>query len=294
MKALLALWFVARLAAQSSVDLANPESPALSLLGGTPAVIRPATPPGFATSLVSGSQTAMSVDIAPYWLAAGSLIDRQIYKSNPIVRLLAGTQLSIATAKAAQLSDPSRLTLGFAVRIWDRGDPRLDDALAECLQRAAELALKSSPPCTDCADDENARREALLKNTCRDQARARNWNRSSWAVGGAKDTQSPAALAWTTLAYGFEGVPGLESTSQFMAQWSRRNTGVWQGGVRLRVGNVDTHVSLEWTAAGSDSKFSIAAERRVGANLWLDVTAGGVSAKRVFVLTSFNWSLAKQ
>jgi hypothetical protein len=41
----------------------------------------------------------------------------------------------------------------------------------------------------------HTRREVLLRNTCRDQSRGRNWNRSSWTVGGAKDTQSPAADA---------------------------------------------------------------------------------------------------
>jgi hypothetical protein len=295
MRTALAMLATFPLFAQSGIDLSMPESPALHVLGSIPTVIRPATPREFTVSLLNGiDQTELSIDIGPYWLAAGHLVDRKIYKANPIVRLLAGTQLSLATVKSSQAAESSRLVVGMQIRIFDLGDARLDGRLADCLQRAAEKALASSAPCRegyDCQKEENARREALRKSSCRDEARARNWNRSSWAVGGAKDTQS--AAAWSSLAYGFEGVPGLESTSQFILQWSRLNRHS-MGGLRLRMGGVDTHLSAEWIGQDGQSQFSLTGERKIGENLWLEVRAGGVSSQRIFVLTSFHWGLARQ
>ena len=295
MKSALAMLAVSPLFAQPGLDLPIPDSPAFHALRLTPTVIQPATPREFAVSLLNGfEENGLSIDIAPYWLAAGHLVNREMYKANPIVRLLAGAQVSLATTKSSQDSDPSRLAVGLQVRIFDRGDARLDDQLADCLLKAAERVFASSAPCRegdDCQNEESTRRESLLKSACREEARARNWNRSAWAVGAAKDSLS--AAAWSSLAYGFEGIPGLASTSQFIVQWSRVNR-QQVGGLRLRVGGVDTHVSAEWIGKDGQSQFFLAAERKIGANLWLEVKAGGVNSRRIFVLTSFHWGLARQ
>lgn len=291
MRIAVALWVAGPMLAQTGADLSIPDSPAVR-----PTVVRPATPREFVVSLLNGfDHQGVAIDFAPYWLAAGHLVGRQIYKANPIVRLLAGIQVSLATTKSPQAAESSRFGAGLQIRIWDRGDARLDDTLANCLQKAAERVLAASPPCRegDTCTEENARRETLLKSTCREEARARNWNRSSWAVGGSKDAQSDTAGAWSSLAYGFEGVPGLEKTSQFILQLTRRSHDL-AGGLRLRTGGADTQVSIEWIGAGGQSQFSLAAERRVGENLWLELTVGGVSSKRIFALTSFHWGLARQ
>jgi hypothetical protein len=275
----------------AQTDLPIPASPALGALASTPAVIQPASPREFALSLLSGSQQAVAMDIAPYWLAFGHLVDRRTYKANLMVRLLAGIEISVAT----QSAQPSKFAGAASMRIFDAGDPRLDETLAECLERAARRVLESSAPCrdeTDC-ENENTRREALLKSGCRDEARARNWNRSSWALGASKEAQSGPALAWSSLAYGFEGIPGLENTSQFLLQFSRRGRQS-MGGLELRVGGPDTHVSLEWTGSDGQSLYSLAAERRIGDNLWLELTAAGQSLKRLSLLTQFHWGLAKK
>lgn len=287
--------------AQIAADLSIAESPAFTVLGLTPGVARPATPRELAAALLNGidsrgnPQTGLSLDIAPYWLAAGHLVDSRIYKANPIVRLLAGAQLSLATAKAARPEAPSRLAAGMLVSIFDKGDPRLDDALADCLLKAAERALAIRLPCPpgeNCPTEENTRRESLLKNTCREQSRRRNWNRSALAIGAARDTQSPAYALWSSLAYGFEGVPGLDTTSQLILQWSRRNNRP-AGGLRLRAGTTDSHLSLEWVGSDGVSQLSLGVERRIADNLWLEIMAGGSSSRRIFLLTSFHWG-AKQ
>jgi hypothetical protein len=278
-----------------TLPMAAQDSPALTVLGSKAGVVRPATPREFVASVLGGSQSAMSMDIAPYWLAFGHLVDREIYKAKPIVRLLAGIELSLATAPAADASQPAVLAGAASLRIFDAGDPRLDDKLADCLRRAAERALAASAPCREGADcaAENTGRESALKNTCRDEARGRNWNRSSWAAGAAKDSRPGAALAWSSLAYGFEGIPGLESTSQFILQFSRRGRESI-GGLQLRTGGADTHIAIEWTGAGGRSQYSLAAERKVGEKVWLEMTVGGESAKRIFALTSLHWALERK
>src|SRR3989442_1377066 len=81
---------------QSGIDLAIPESPAAAVLGLTSPVSRPATPRELAVSLLNGTdaqgnpQNGLSLDLAPYWLAAGARVDRRIYRTNRLVRLMAG------------------------------------------------------------------------------------------------------------------------------------------------------------------------------------------------------------
>lgn len=278
----MAALLVSQLYAQTEVDLSMPQSPAVTILGLAPGVIQPGTPREFTAAVLNGS--GISTDCVPYWLAAGKLIDREIYKANPIVRLLAGTQVSLATAN-------SRLAGGLLVRIFDKGDPRLDDVLADCLQKAAERALAQSAPValTGNTDQENARREALLKDTCRDQAAKRNWNRSSLVVGAAKENGVASTAAWSSLAYGFEGIPGLEDTSQFTMQFSRRGKQNLGAG-SFRAGTADTHVLLSWLA----SQLSIGGERKIADNLWLQLSVGGKSTNQLSVLTALHWGLAKQ
>jgi len=272
--------------AQTGVDLSIPQSPALSALGIAPIVELPATPREFVFSFLNqvdaagNPQAAVAMDLVPYWLAFGKSVDLKTYKANPIVRLLAGAQVSLA-------EQSSRRTVAGQVRIFDFGDPRLDPVLADCLEKAAERALAQSaplPPGGD-ADQENARREALVKNTCRDEAAKRNWNRSAWSVGGAKST------AWSSAGYGFEGVPGLESTTQLIAQFIRRS-GQNSAGVRLRAGAPETNLSLQFTVAMGASQLSIVFEKKVAANLWLEMTAAGANTSHVLIQTSFHWGPA--
>src|SRR5207237_9800335 len=102
-----------------------------------------------------GSQQALSVDIAPYWLAFGHLIDRETYRANAAVRLLSRIELSLVT-KAASSSEYAGAA---SMRLFDLGDPRLDNALADCLARAAHRVLEAAPPCREDADcaQENTR-----------------------------------------------------------------------------------------------------------------------------------------
>jgi hypothetical protein len=136
-------------AADASIDLAVPDSPAFSVLGVSPSnVERPASPRELALSLLNGVdangnfQTGMAIETAPYlalWGSTSKLTDYQD-DNQYIIRFLSRTLLSLATAKGTSDSDKAvRLAGGLTFTPWDEGDPRLDKELLNCLTESVEV-----------------------------------------------------------------------------------------------------------------------------------------------------------
>jgi hypothetical protein len=330
-----------RSTAFTSVDMSVPASPAFTVLGVTPeTVIRPTSPRAFATSLLNGVdqngnfQSGLAMDFVPYLLVAGDDLTLNKYQHNRIVRLLSRTQLSFATAKGATEDDKSlRVGLGLHMTLWDRGDPRLDETLIKCL---GDFVL---PVVTNVNDTEgNARnREAAkelndsISTRCRQQAHERNWAASSWIIGAAPSWISTDGQTknlgwngggfWTSLAYGFEGVPGLEKKSQLILHARYRNreevpdpdvTGAFLSqdsmffGARFRTGSPTFNGSFEYTFlrsrfAGlkydSSSRLAVLFERRIAGDTWFNLSLGGETGRQDgrnngFVLTSFKWAFS--
>lgn len=327
--------------AQAAVDMSVPESPAFTVLGITPqTVIRPTSPRAFATSLLNGVdqngnfQSGLAMDFVPYLLVAGDDLTLRKYQNSRIVQLLSRTQFSFATTKGATEDDKSlRLALGLHLTLWDRGDPRLDQTLMKCLSR---LVL---PHITDLGDTEgNARkrREAqevndALSIECREKAQKDNWNATSWIIGAApswiskdgqtKNMQWNGGGFWTSFAYGFEGVPGLEKKSQLILHARYRNreqvpdpdvTGAFLSqdsmffGARFRTGSPTFNGSFEYTFLRSRfaglkfdnaSRLSLGFERRIAGDTWFNLSLGGETGRQDghnngFVLTSFKWAFS--
>ena len=121
------------------VDLSVPESPAFTALGLTPQeVIRPSSPRALATELLNGvdangnPQNGLALDMSPFLLIRGDGFSLQDYQKDTfnVNRLLARTQLSIATAKGASDDDEAiRASLGLRLTPWDLGDPRMNEDL---------------------------------------------------------------------------------------------------------------------------------------------------------------------
>jgi hypothetical protein len=126
---------------------------------------------------------------------------------------------------------------------------------------------------------------------------------------------------WTSVGYGFEGVPGLESRSQLILHARYRNrevvpdpntTGAFLSqdsmffGARFRTGSPTFNGSFEYTFlrsrfAGlrfdSASRFSLLFERRIGGDTWFNISLGGETGRQDgrnngFVLTSFKWAFS--
>ena len=332
----------------TNVDMSVPESPAFAVLGFTPnTVIRPASPKAFATSLLNGLdqngnfQSGLAFDFTPFMLVNGENITIKDYNEHYLTRLLSRTQFSFAATKGASSDDTAtRLAAGLNFTLWDRGDPRVyhpergDDDVLQCFANSLQLP-PPIPPGTSQTDIDkiNAGNKATndaLATACRDRARKANWNRSSWVIAyapswitktGANDKTGykwNGGAAWTSIAYGFEGVPALERIAQLIihARYRSRerapdplNAGKFLTqnstffGARFRAGSPkfglnfeETYIRTHVLGGKTDNvnRLSIGAEARITDNLYFVITSGGnVGAdngqKKGFVLSSFKY-----
>lgn len=356
----------------ANVDLSVPESPAFTVLGLTPeTVVRPSSPREFASALLSGVdrngnfQSGTALDTVPYLLLAGEKLTLGAYRSDYKLRLASRTQFSFATTKGASEDDKSaRLALGFRMTLWDKGDPRMDNVLMGCFRAAqkkyfdtigvptnlpVDLLPSSATPearreaeeAMQRANSETAKlRESQANDVrnqdneqCREDARKRNWNKSSWIMafapswisetGETKNFKWNGAGFWTSLAYGFEGFPGLQEHSQLIVHARYRNNervpdpdseGKFFGqdsfflGSRLRVGNENATGSFEGVFVrtrpegkkwDTSARYSLGLERKLAENLWFALAFGGEHGRdngknTGFVLSSFRWGFSRK
>jgi hypothetical protein len=213
-----------------TLDLAVPDSPALTLLGlSAEKVARPGTPRDLATTALNGVdrrghlQSGLAVDFAPLFLFGGNGITYDQYRDDWRTRLLGRTQISVATAKGSGEADKAvRAAVAVRATLWDSGDPRLDAGLIECLD-----AIRVTPPREALLDQAaidawvsraTAERRPLVEQ-CHNQFKNRRWNASSIAVGIAPEWNSATggwgafgsggASVWTSVAI------ALTRTEQF-------------------------------------------------------------------------------
>lgn len=233
------------------VDLSVPESPAFTVLGVTPEnVSRPSTPREFATSFLNGVdqrgnfQTGLALDFVPFLTFFGKDTSLFSYAHNRMERFMARTQFSFATAKGVTDEDKStRLALGLRMTVFDKGDPRLDDELDKCYDKAdddprfEEDQYVPAPGDPQSVKDEKLLRRgqllAELTKPCDDASRKRNWNASGWIVGAAPSWISKTGETknfiwngggfWSSIAYGFENVGALKNNSQLIFHVRYRN-----------------------------------------------------------------------
>lgn len=336
----------------ANLDLSVPDSPAFTVLGLTPqTVVRPTSPRQFASSLLNGIdqrgnlQTGVALDAAPYLVFAGSALTLKNYRDSYFLRFLARTQTSFATTKGASDNDKSiRMALGFHFTLLDLGDPHSDIKLMECFAKGLSL---DPPPISidpnDPAPDETlkkkraaayatlAKQNEAAAEDCRAKRRKENWNRTSWIVAGApawmsptgqtKDLHYDGAGAWTSFAYGFEHVPGLEKTSQLIVHARYRDNEMvpepdmngkffkqdsfFLGG-SLRAGTPNSAVSFEGVFQrlrreglkfDNSSRIAFGIDRKIAENIWFNLAFGAQTAtpggeRKGFVVTSFKWGFS--
>jgi hypothetical protein len=172
-----------------------------------------------------------------------------------------------------------------------------------------------------------------VADNCRETVRKANWNRTSWIVayapswisenGKTSDFRWNGGAFWTSFAYGFEEIPSLNKIGQLIlharfrtkeqvddpanpGQFLSQNSTIFGG--RFRAGNPSFAFNLEgaWVrnhpsglAAFNANRFSLGAEARVSANLYLVVSGGsnlGDSGgqKKGFLMTSFKYGFNKK
>lgn len=309
-------------------------------------------------------QNGIAVDTVPYLLLAGDSLTKEKYREKTtngyLRRLFARTQFSLATTKGTSEDDKSaRIGSGVHVTLFDYGDPRLDTVLDSCFTDVAvatrnaaraEFGLPPIPPNEADAvqpPDPITRRKLLARQltllnevykskykVCLDESKKRNFARSSFVIGAAgswiskngdssKFTYNGAGI-WTSLAYGFEGIPGLKEKSQLIFHFRRRvkeevpdplNEGMFITkdsnlfGMRFRFGSPNWTGNLEGVYQGehfagrkpdSNFKLSLGSDYKIADNLYLNFSVGGetkkssISDNKVFVRTSFNWGTSQK
>jgi hypothetical protein len=307
-------------------------------------------------------QTGVAIDTLPYLALAGQLLTLDDYRkpSNYALRFLARAQVSVGTAKASDVSDKAmRIGLGVRMTVFDRGDPRSDAELDRCfdarpgLPNAPTFVPPPPPETTEeieewTQDVERGRQELqrfqadidsyvarvnAFVTDCREQARKRDWNASKLIVAVAPTWTSPTGSGdelgpsgsgiWTTLAYGFEQVPGLQRNAQLLVHARLRSDEpvpttkdpkVFELrdsqllGVQLRAGTANATIAAEGLdervkppsgATTTNRRYSVGFERRIADNLWLGVAMGSgkspttAQKKSAFVLSSLKWGFAE-
>lgn len=281
------------------------------------------------------------------------------YRKNPkgfnITRVVSRIQFSLATTKGTTTDDKSaRIGTGLHFTIFDYGDPRMDTKFDDCfakfnkdIEQQARIDLTLNPDLSVLLDRNDANKVEdritqiktsswleQFKKTCVIESKKRNFARSSFIIGGAgswisksgessKFTYNGAGF-WSSLAYGFEGLPGLEQKAQLIFHFRRRvkeevpdplNTGKFIAkdsnlfGARLRFGTPKLTGNIEGVYQGehfagrkADDNFrlSLGADYKVADNVYLNFSIGGetkksnISDNKVFVRTSFNFGTSQK
>jgi hypothetical protein len=322
-------------------NLPTPTSPAFAVLDVSPTkIVHPATPNELGASIVNGVdglgaiQTGVAVDFAPYMTWAGRRLTRDAYRTQAVQRFLSRLQTSFATVKAADAGGNAvRAAVGISATLFDVGDPRASQWLASCLAAANRAALATKPPVGPPPDDLDAdalekfkegierieaNRERTFANTCREDARPKLWNRSAMTIGIAPtwisatgDIQHLAGngtAMWASAAYGFEGVPWWQSSSQlvgFVEHRTDRAAPTTSIGTRWRVGTGETSLSLEvlhlarMSAESDGWSVGVSGQKKLAGNWWITLAVGGEShstngGTQTFVLNTLSWSYAER
>ncbi len=323
-----------------SLDLSVPESPAFTVLGTTPEqVTRPTSPRDFALAVAQGVDkngklaSGLAIDLNPYMLLYGNELSLNAYKEkeNHTTRIIANTQVSIGTTQANEDKDKSlRVGLGLQSTIWDKGDPRMDETFQKCLKDLTDNLFSTPPPSLNIGNkspiDEVAKekRRQEFKNAgtpCYNVAAKKNWNKSAWIIGlgsswhsddGSTSNMTKSARGlWSSVSYGFDGIPGLENDALLILHGRRllgerapdpnlagafleQNSTVY--GARIRTGSSDFGTSVESSytyinyAGGVKDhvrRFAIGMEYKISNNTWFVATIGGEGGRQNGVNKSF-------
>lgn len=276
----------------ANLDLAVPETPAFYALGLTPETVsRPASPRALAADLLNGLdengnfQSGIALATVPYLLLAGDRLTIKAYRANEgfsWIRLLARSQLSVATTKGTDSADKAtRAALGIRVVPYDLGDPRQHRDLDACF---TAIPLPPPPKPGETLEERenkfNAEIAARLQReaqACREKDDKQYWNASAWELGAAPtwiqeegtqgQTKWGGATFWTSYAYGFGRFPTLKETSQLIVgfrymlgnqtadsqhpgSFVKQDTALL--GARLRLGKPNLHVSFDGSYLRND------------------------------------------
>jgi hypothetical protein len=315
-----------------TIDISIPESPAFTVLNVTPTdVVRPSSLRAWATSLLHGVdkdgklKEGLALEGAPYALLNRKMSLFEYTQLGPVAKAMMNTHVSMGTAKGSQSDDKSlKLGLGLRVRLFDLGDPREDRELIECFTRAAGPQQPAGGFFTSEVKPGEGFKECYAKR------KSARWNASSGIVGlgqawtsttgNFSDRERSTRGAWTTLAYGFEGMPGMSENFQVLGHYkaldrervadpldatkfvdrdSRVGAAQIRFGIEEFAGSLESswqRLSIAGRATERVRRYAIGLEYKIAPNVWLVASTGGqkggASDNKGFVMGSIRFGAA--
>lgn len=302
---------------------AAPESPAFTFLGISPTRI---STPGAVRELGAELLSAIGVDgrarqgfaleAAPWSLIPGIAIPLDDYQKRFLSYVLANTQLSIGTARAAGDTASTDLSAGIRFTLFDDTDPMRDEAFTQSVgQRLRDCT--GGPETTEveiaaCADSVMA--VAYEEFAATSGAR---WNARRLSVGAAAGlhfagselarseyagVQLWAAGSWPIGAFGqligqvsWQQTPELNDApeSDLLVYGGRLLLGAATFGIFGELAGEDYSGDVDDSAL----VWSAGAELRIAGNLWLSAGLGSrfdalTTEDRTIVLANVRWGVA--
>lgn len=304
-------------AAAQEQPYAIPDAPAFAFLGTSPTRIgRPGTARELAVGLANGLdslgrvQQGLALDFIPWHLIPGMRITLPDYQQkglNPKY-MLANTQLSVGTVRAAGDTASTDLAIGLRVLVHDGLDPMTNESFTSGLRAA-------TAPCefdVKCLSDSNKAVRARWFGS--------HWNGSSFAIavaaGGRLVQSRLSTMRWTGFSVWAVGTLALWSSGELAYQLRYDNrpavpdtaatSHTLSYGVRGTVGSPSVNGFVELLgssrlapAAGPDrtvAGWSGGIEFRAGDQLWLSTGFGNSPergmADKVVLIANIRWSVA--
>jgi len=298
-----------------------PESPAFTFLGVSPTHI---SQPGAVRELGAAMLSAIGEDgrvrqgfaleVTPWSLVPGLTVSLRDYQGSWAKYVLANTQLSVGTARAAGSDAATDLSAGIRLTLFDATDPMRDRAFTQAVAEALR-ACTGGPTTTEeeiaaCADETMARLYA--------ERTADRWNAARLSIGAAAGMRFENSLVTErdysgVQVWGAGSLP-LAGFGQVIGQASYRHTPALGaaassdviayggravlGGARFGafgelVGEARTVGDVE-----EDSwVWSAGAELRIAPQLWLSTGLGTrfdalTGDDRAIVLANIRWGVA--
>lgn len=308
------------LGAAAQKPYAIPESPAFTFLNATPAQIsRPTTARAFAAAVLNGAsplsgqlQQGIALDVAPWSFVSGLRIPLNEYQTSRSRYMLANTQLSLATVRAASDTTATDLAVGVRVTFFDNSDPMRDTAFTSELRRRTRACLPNEDSDAAMAQAEACNREQAQqwrKQWLEDRG---NWNEGSLAAAAAGgwrfDRSELGSGQWQGWAGWITGALPLGRGGQVIGQVRYNmhadgdDDGLAYGG-RALYGSAAMNGFVEvagGTRVGGDrsrAEWTGGLEFRAADNLWISTGFGSRSTatgdNRGVVVADLRWQLAE-
>lgn len=297
-----------------------PENPAFLFLGITPSkIVRPGGVRELGAAILSGIgedgvvRQGVAIELAPWSLIPGLTISLPDYQKKGFKYVLANTQLSLGTVRAAGDTGSTDLAVAIRFTLYDGTDPMLDrtftGSIGPALRPCTANPASTPDQIAECSDSTMARLYA--------ERTERTWNHWALSFGAALGSRFQNSVLSSTRSRGGQvwvaGAAPIGSVGHLIVQGSWQHTPAGEdldeedllsyggrtvfGGPRFGLFGELIGESRSGTSQDDGVTWSLGAEFRVASNLWLATGMGKrfdrlLADDRTVVLANLRFGLA--